>query len=250
MKRTLVAALTLGLMGLSTGMAHAAEPYREVAHRGLTSHAVENTLQAMTDAIRAKYFGVEFDVRLTKDKRAVVLHDSTMNRTTACSGAIKDVTLAVAEDCGLFSLETMTKHIDSKSKKYKWGGSVYVHVKVTLSDGTAAGLVNRAKSITGYKTRVVFMLEDEKNAPRLAKTWTGRQGLMIHTANDWKLATDPKGPFKVGVTYDNGTPGYDAVITTARAAAMAKLKRELWAIEGAPQSAKELAGLKITGLFV
>lgn len=252
---TLAAALTVGALGLSiAGAGQAlADVKAEVAHRGLTTSAVEGTPQAMTDAIKAGYAGIEFDVRLTKDSRAVVLHDTTMDRTTDCVGPVAKVTLTAAQKCGLTSLEDMIKSVEKSGLKYKWSGLVFVHVKVTLSSGTASGLVNRMKPLTNETGRAIFMLEDPKNQPRLkAAGWKGRQGLMIHTAADWKLVLDPNGPFKVGVTYDatGTTPGYDAVITSERAAAMAKLKRTLWAIVDAPQSAEELAALPITGLFV
>lgn len=229
----------------------ATAPLPEIAHRGLANKAVEGTPQAMTDAIRAGYAGVEFDVRLTKDNRGVVLHDDTMDRTTNCSGKVSSVTMDEAEECGLVSMETMMNHLQAKSVKYKWSGRVFVHVKTSQTSGTAAGLVKRVSVLKDSTKRVTFMLEDERIAPQLTKAgWKGRQGLMVHTATDWSLVLDPKGPFTVAVTYDAGTPGYDALITTARANGLASLKRELWALPDEPQSRKELAGFKITGLFV
>jgi len=40
----------------------------------------ENTIKAFDNAFKNGYQGIEFDVRLTKDKIPVVLHDSFLSR--------------------------------------------------------------------------------------------------------------------------------------------------------------------------
>ena len=52
-----------------------------IAHRGASAVAPENTLAAFRLAIDAGADGIEFDVRLSKDGHAVVIHDSTLDRT-------------------------------------------------------------------------------------------------------------------------------------------------------------------------
>ncbi|MGH9821391.1 MAG: glycerophosphodiester phosphodiesterase, partial [Pyrinomonadaceae bacterium] len=52
-----------------------------IAHRGASAQAPENTLAAFRSAIDAGADGIEFDVRLSKDGRAVVIHDGTLERT-------------------------------------------------------------------------------------------------------------------------------------------------------------------------
>lgn len=63
-----------------------------IAHRGGSSEAPENTLAAFRTAKENKAAGVEFDVDFTKDGRAVVIHDSTVDRTTDGSGAVSEFT--------------------------------------------------------------------------------------------------------------------------------------------------------------
>lgn len=65
-----------------------------IAHRGASSDAPENTLAAFVKAkaIGAKW--VEFDVMLTADHQAVVIHDETLDRTTNGKGRVCDYTLA------------------------------------------------------------------------------------------------------------------------------------------------------------
>lgn len=53
-----------------------------IAHRGASRYAPENTLAAVDAAHRRGLIWVENDVQRTKDGRLVVLHDTTLNRTT------------------------------------------------------------------------------------------------------------------------------------------------------------------------
>ena len=63
-----------------------------IAHRGGSSEAPENTLAAFRTAKENGAACVEFDVDFTKDGRAVVIHDSTVDRTTDGSGAVSEFT--------------------------------------------------------------------------------------------------------------------------------------------------------------
>lgn len=64
-----------------------------IAHRGGSAEAPENTLAAFRSAKENGAIGVEFDVYFTKDSRAVVIHDATVDRTTNGSGPISSFTL-------------------------------------------------------------------------------------------------------------------------------------------------------------
>jgi glycerophosphoryl diester phosphodiesterase len=61
-----------------------------VAHRGYSSHAPENTRAAFELALARGYKDIEFDVQLSKDGIPVIMHDTTINRTTSGKGAIKN----------------------------------------------------------------------------------------------------------------------------------------------------------------
>jgi len=62
-------------------------PYpRLVAHRGGGSLAPENTIAAIRLGQGLGFRAVEFDVKLSRDGVAFLLHDSTLDRTTSGSG--------------------------------------------------------------------------------------------------------------------------------------------------------------------
>jgi glycerophosphoryl diester phosphodiesterase len=63
-----------------------------VAHRGASSTMPENTLASFDEAVRLGARIVEFDVRLSRDGVAVVMHDPRVERTTAGTGAVHELT--------------------------------------------------------------------------------------------------------------------------------------------------------------
>jgi glycerophosphoryl diester phosphodiesterase len=54
-----------------------------IGHRGASAIAPENTMAAFREAIAVGADGIEFDVRLTRDRVPVVIHDSTLHRTAS-----------------------------------------------------------------------------------------------------------------------------------------------------------------------
>jgi glycerophosphoryl diester phosphodiesterase len=64
-----------------------------VAHRSDWRSHPENSLPAMRSAIAMGVEVVEVDVRRTKDGRFVIIHDTTLNRSTTGQGRVADFTL-------------------------------------------------------------------------------------------------------------------------------------------------------------
>jgi glycerophosphoryl diester phosphodiesterase len=68
-------------------------PMLGVAHRGASRHAPENTLAAFRMALEQGIPAVECDVRPTQDGHVVVIHDSTVDRTTDGLGVVSAMRL-------------------------------------------------------------------------------------------------------------------------------------------------------------
>lgn len=64
------------------------------AHRGDVEVTPENTLVAFQSAVKKGAQQIEFDVALSKDGKLVVMHDTTVDRTTNGSGKVSDLTFA------------------------------------------------------------------------------------------------------------------------------------------------------------
>lgn len=65
-----------------------------IAHRGNSMHAPEDTLESLRQGLALGADGLEFDVRLSADGVPVIIHDSTLERTTNGTGAVAERTLA------------------------------------------------------------------------------------------------------------------------------------------------------------
>lgn len=64
------------------------------SHRGGGATAPENTLPAISAALASGFDYVEVDVALTADRQPVLMHDTTVDRTTDGHGRLSSLTLA------------------------------------------------------------------------------------------------------------------------------------------------------------
>jgi len=64
-----------------------------LAHRGDSAHAPENTLPSFQQALQNGADGIELDVQLTADDHVIVIHDSTVDRTTDGKGHVSSMSL-------------------------------------------------------------------------------------------------------------------------------------------------------------
>ena len=78
------------------------------AHRGGGALAPENTLAAMAIGHKHSYCAVEFDVKLSHDNVAVLMHDASLERTTNGSGLVCERNISQLEslDAGAWHSET------------------------------------------------------------------------------------------------------------------------------------------------
>ena len=104
-KTLLMALLLVGLLGISNGQdavsaagknnisQNAAQHTMNIAHRGASGYAPENTMAAFDKALEMKADYIEIDVQLSKDGEVVLMHDGMIDRTTDGSGSVDDYTL-------------------------------------------------------------------------------------------------------------------------------------------------------------
>ena len=69
-------------------------PVMVVAHRACWTTTAENSLAAIAECRRLGVDMVELDVQRTRDGHLVLMHDTTVDRTTNGSGRVSDLTLA------------------------------------------------------------------------------------------------------------------------------------------------------------
>jgi len=80
-------------LAIPSNSSHMSHKIVAVGHRGTKKFAPENTLAAHEVAFALGARAIEFDVRCTKDGHFILIHDSTVQRTTDGRGRVKDMTL-------------------------------------------------------------------------------------------------------------------------------------------------------------
>jgi len=97
-----------------------------IAHQGGEDEFPSNTMFAFKSALKAGADMLELDVGVTKDGQVVVMHDTTLDRTTSGKGTIASHTLAQVEqlDGAYWFHPSNTSPYDHarKAKAYTWRG--------------------------------------------------------------------------------------------------------------------------------
>ena len=142
------------------------------AHRGASGYAPENTLEAFALAAEMGADGVELDVHLTRDGRVVVIHDSTIDRTSNGQGAVLDYTYEelLAFDFGYkFYGERRGIRIPTLDQVYELlaplGLVVNVEIKAKSADVVAA--CERIATAYGMSDRVIYSSFDHLQIARV-----------------------------------------------------------------------------------
>ncbi|MGB3681388.1 MAG: glycerophosphodiester phosphodiesterase family protein, partial [Rubrobacteraceae bacterium] len=71
---------------------------RVVGHRGAAGIEPENTLRSFQRAAREGADAIELDLRVSRDRHLVVMHDPTVDRTTDGTGLVSGMSLAGLQD--------------------------------------------------------------------------------------------------------------------------------------------------------
>jgi len=147
-----------------------------IAHRGASGYAPENTRAAFERAIAMGADAIETDVRQTFDGGLVLMHDATVTRTTSGHGPVADHTLAElrALDAGSwFALEFAGERVVTLHELIE---ELVPRIEVVLEikDATAAAPTVEAITAAGIADRVQVtsflwapLLEAKQLAPEL-----------------------------------------------------------------------------------
>src|SRR3954449_6308024 len=133
MSRAPFAALSLSLLSLAVAVptaGAAVNPWLErqplnIAHQGGEDEFPSNTMYAFRSALEAGADMLELDVGVTQDDQVVVMHDTTLDRTTSGKGTIASHTLAQVEKLDgaywFHAADDAYRH-DRSSKAYTFRG--------------------------------------------------------------------------------------------------------------------------------
>lgn len=77
----------------------------KIGHRGAKGYVAENTIDSFLKAFQLGAHGVELDIHLSKDGKAVVIHDETVDRTIlGATGLVKHFTVTAIKKLGVPTL--------------------------------------------------------------------------------------------------------------------------------------------------
>jgi glycerophosphoryl diester phosphodiesterase len=159
------------------------------AHRGLHGAGMpENSPAAFRGAVE-RVLGIECDVRLTRDGRAIVFHDATLDRLTNREGIVDQMNL---DELTTISFSEDGETLPSLSDVLGLiAGKVPLLVEVKVDRGQSAATLCRAveRDLDGYAGKVAVMSFDPRvgawfarHAPEIVRglvaTEKGRSGIL------------------------------------------------------------------------
>lgn len=86
----------------------------KIGHRGAKGYVAENTLASFLKGLELNIDGIELDVHLSFDKKVMVIHDETIDRTTSGTGFVKDLNASDLQSFGIPSLEEIIDLVNEK----------------------------------------------------------------------------------------------------------------------------------------
>lgn len=168
-----------------------------IAHRGASAYAPENTLAALTLGFQMGAHALEFDLHLTRDGHPVLMHDERVDRTTTGRGRVAELGLQEIRslDAGAwFSSEfrglappTLAEALDALPPR----GLVNIELKgAGWDDPTVQRTVLRSLALRDLGPRTVLSSYDADTIQRLSR-YSHICGTSL------RVRTDPEGELDV-----------------------------------------------------
>ncbi|HPI73100.1 MAG TPA: glycerophosphodiester phosphodiesterase family protein [bacterium] len=137
-----------------------------LAHRGASGHAPENTLAAVQLAMELGADGIEIDVHLTRDQEVVLLHDDLLQRTTNGVGAVQDfdlVELRTLDAGSWFSLAYVSEPIPTLQQVLSLASDrLFVNVEIKAEERVEILAARVVDLLTKHQTRCMITSFDQK----------------------------------------------------------------------------------------
>jgi len=123
----------------------------KIAHRGASGYALENSFEAFDKAIEFNVDMLECDVRVTKDKKLILMHDKRIDRTSDGNGRVSEINLSEFKEIKLENGQDVPT-LEHFILRYKGKVKMMWDVKI---NGVAPKLVNLIKKYKIHDSVVV-----------------------------------------------------------------------------------------------
>jgi glycerophosphoryl diester phosphodiesterase len=141
-----------------------------IAHRGNSAFCPENTLVSFQRGLSLGADALEFDIRVSRDGKAVVIHDPTLDRTTNGTGPVNALTLDELQ-----RLDAGYRFTPDAGRTFPFRGQGItiptlevvlatfpgVHMIVEIKTRDASGEVKRLLTAAGAENRVLIGAFDD-----------------------------------------------------------------------------------------
>jgi len=132
-----------------------------IAHRGFSSKAPENTMASLKKSFHSGISHAEIDVQLSQDGEVILLHDSTLGRTTNGHGKVADKTFKELNqlDAGQwFSSQFKGEKIPSLQEVLKW---------LPRKDFTLIIEIKSSKGSDGIESKVASLIKQSGKSKQI-----------------------------------------------------------------------------------
>ncbi len=170
----------------------------KIGHRGYAAAAPENSEASFREALKKKADMIEFDVRLTKDDKLVIFHDSTLERICGVNERVIDLTL-------------------KELKKYdigSWYSPEYFQERIM----TLQELINLVGTKAGYNIEVKIEENEREVAALKLISLIEKEGItdrVVVTSFDFKFLKHLKelnSSIKTGIILEDDIEDWEKVI--------------------------------------
>lgn len=137
-----------------------------IAHRGASAVAPENTMAAFRQAVAMGVDCIETDLHLSRDGRLIIIHDTTLERTTKGNGLVKNFTFSELRqlDAGRwFSEDFAGERLPGVEELLDLAGqtdlSLYLEIKGGAGYGVERAVISALRGRKEAKAAVVICFD-------------------------------------------------------------------------------------------
>lgn len=142
-----------------------------IAHRGLVNKInPENTYISILSALNSKkYVGVEFDIRLTKDNKLVLMHDKNIIRTTNGTGTVENMTLKELKKYQMTKNKTQTIPTLERILSIKTNKILLIELKINNNEKELANTL--IEVLKNYPHKTIYIMSFNKKVLNILKRY-------------------------------------------------------------------------------
>lgn len=154
------------------------------AHRGLFENKkiVENTISAFKKAL-LNNFNIELDIRVTKDNKIIVFHDSNIKRLTGIDKLVKDMTYDELNKISLLNTTDKIPLLEEVLILVNGKVNLLIELKENFSNNTLKEL---NKLLLDYNGKVLLQSFNPVIIRKMALTSLKRYNMGILLTNEYK----------------------------------------------------------------